>query len=406
MQKIFLAVFILFLASTLNALIAQSDIPKNPILNFKRGIGITVPDSLFSINFRFRMQNRVIYNTISETDMSASEIEARARRLRLRMEGFMLNPKLTYMIQLSFSRGDMDWDATENNAINNSPNVVRDAVIYYRPHKSLTLFFGQTKLPGNRQRVISSGEQQFIDRSIVNATYNIDRDFGFQAHYLSHMGPAYFALKGAITSGEGRNSFVQRSGGGLAYTGRIELLPLGLFTKEGDYFEGDIEREEKVKISLAGGMCYNEAAKRTGGQLGRDLFNQSNMSTIIFDGVMKYKGIAIYGEYLERSAENAITTKASERPRVIYTGTGVNLQASYQFENKIEIAGRYAVVTPKNEIRNFEDKQEVYALNVTKYLRGHRVKLQGYSAYNQRYKYSNSQQTNFWSFGVQMELGI
>ena len=152
-----------------------------PIFSFKRGIEIINPDSTYSVNFRFRMQNRVIYSTASNNDLSASEIEARVRRLRLRMDGFIYNPKLTYTIQLSFSRGDMDWNVKDNSAFNNSPNVIRDAVIFYGPSNHWQMSFGQTKLPGNRQRVISSGDQQFVDRSIVNATFNIDRDFGFQA---------------------------------------------------------------------------------------------------------------------------------------------------------------------------------------------------------------------------------
>ena len=36
-------------------------------------------------------------------------------------------------------------------------NIIRDAVITYRPNRHWNLSFGQTKLPGNRQRVNSSG---------------------------------------------------------------------------------------------------------------------------------------------------------------------------------------------------------------------------------------------------------
>jgi hypothetical protein len=38
--------------------------------------------------------------------------------------------------------------------------------------------FGQTKLPGNNQRVVSSGSLEFTDRTINNSRFNIDRDFG------------------------------------------------------------------------------------------------------------------------------------------------------------------------------------------------------------------------------------
>jgi phosphate-selective porin OprO and OprP len=181
----------------------------------------------------------------------------------MKFEGFVYNPKLTYYIQLSFSRGDMDWRGTDNSVNNHSPNIVRDAVIYYNPNKNVRLGFGQTKLPGNRQRVVSSGDLQFADRSIVNATFNIDRDFGFFAHYMTN----YFNLRGAITSGEGRNSVA--SNNGLAWTGRAELLPLGKFTGNNDYIEGDLEREPKPKISLAVTYSLNDRAVRQSGTLGK-----------------------------------------------------------------------------------------------------------------------------------------
>jgi hypothetical protein len=39
---------------------------------------------------------------------------------------------------------------------------------------------GQTKLPGNNQRVVSSGSLEFTDRTINNSRFNIDRDFVFR----------------------------------------------------------------------------------------------------------------------------------------------------------------------------------------------------------------------------------
>ncbi len=129
----------------------------------------------------------------------------RVRLLRLCIERFMHVPELTYLVQLSFSRGDTDWSMPDQSNINTNLNVVRDAAFYYRPSKKFTLTFGQVKLPGNRQRVIPFGEQQFIDRSIVNTAFNIDRDFGIRAHYLNRWGNSYYMAKGTPTTGESRN---------------------------------------------------------------------------------------------------------------------------------------------------------------------------------------------------------
>ncbi len=122
-------------------------------------------------------------------------------------------------------------------------------MIFWSFNKNLQVGFGQTKLPGNRQRVISSADLEIADRSIVNGAFTLDRDFGFQAFWRPISGDQIVNLRAAISSGDGRNQPVI-SGGGLAYTGRIEFLPFGAFTNGGDYFEGDLSREQKPKVSI------------------------------------------------------------------------------------------------------------------------------------------------------------
>ncbi|WP_026236370.1 porin [Pontibacter roseus] len=401
-------IYTLFLALLLlgpATAVAQSEEGSSaPQFSFKRGVGVVAPDTAFSVNMRFRMQSRAVYNTISKDDFGVSEYELRVRRLRLRFDGFMYSPKLTYSVQLSFSRGDMDWSMRDQSNINTSPNVVRDAVVHYRPNDRWQFSFGQTKLPGNRQRVVSSGEQQFIDRSIVNGLFNIDRDFGFQSVYSNNLGGLHYLLKGAVISGEGRNVFTTDRG--LSYTGRIELLPLGEFTNGGDYFEGDLEREPTPKLSLAGGMNHNENARRTGGQTGRDLYQETDMQTYFLDGLLKYRGMALYAEYMAREADNPFTFNPAGDTRYILTGHGQNYQLSYLFQNNLEVAGRYSRITPNQEVRTVENTEEAYIAGVTKYLRRHRVKLQGNLAYHSLNAFSPVNDDYHWSAAFQIELGI
>ncbi|WP_430404396.1 porin [Fluviicola sp.] len=374
----------------------------------QRGIEFIGKDSLFSMKLQFRMQNRAAMLTRSDKDLSAESYEFRVRRLRLKLEGFVYSPKLTYKIQLAFSRGDMDWDMTQVSPVNSSVNIVRDAIIYYEPWKDLKFGFGQTKLPGNRQRVISSGDQQFADRSIVNATFTIDRDFGFFGAYKRK----YFAVLGSITSGEGRNSTGSNSG--LSYTGRLEALPFGSFTNKNDYQEGDLDREQKPKLSIGASYNFNDDAVRAGGQLGRDLFSKTDMTTFSLDLLFKYKGFALYSEFMQRNCSNPITyTSDTLSIQAIYTGYGFLQQVSYLFKSNWEIALRYAEVTPFSSVYNNPEfsnvnlkKNQEFQLGVTKYLYGHRVKVQG----NLLYQLTSDLRanTNGGKFGAifQIELGI
>ncbi|CAN0292944.1 unnamed protein product, partial [Phaeothamnion confervicola] len=320
-----------------------------PYFTYGKGLGIMSPDSLFLMNIRFRMQNRVGMETISASDWEPDVIEGRVRRLRLRFDGYVYNPKLTYVLQLSFSRGDIDYEDS------GFPNIIRDAMVIYNFNKHFALGIGQTKLPGNRQRVNSSGDLQLPDRSIVNSEFNIDRDFGVQAYYRNAIKGFNFVLRGAVSSGDGRNfnnagtSSTTSSDiavNGLCYTGRIELLPFGEFTNNGDYFEGDLAREPKPKVSIGGGFSNNENAKRSGGQLGKYLFESRDIETTMFDLLYKHNGWAFAGEFLRRYARDPITVNPDDvtAEQHVYAGNGQNYQGSYLFRSNYELVTRYSVV--------------------------------------------------------------
>lgn len=376
-----------------------------PYFTFGKGVGITAPDSLFKLNIRFRMQNRIGLETYSGTDLGIRDIEAVVRRLRLRFDGFMITPRLTYVIQLSFAPGDVG--GVEQGK---APNIIRDAMIFYEVTPRWTIGMGQTKLPGNRQRVNSSGDLQLVDRSIVNATFNVDRDFGIQTFYNGDFGGRLaYVLRGAISSGEGRNSVLP--GNGLAYTGRFELLPFGKFEGGGDYFEGDLMREERVKLSLAGTYSYNHQARRSGGQLGKELFENRDITNYMFDMLWKYRGWAWASEFLHRSADSPITygdfDDSGKRPfAYVYNGHGINSQLSYIFPSNYELVGRYSQVRPQGEVKTIEDYVQQYTVGVTKYIRGHRLKLQTDLTYETRKNLDTNAFGDNWQLRMQVELGI
>jgi hypothetical protein len=381
-----------------------SDFPR---FQYKSGLGFTTPDSSYSVNIRFRMQNRFLMNTKDEEHLEPGSWEARVRRCRLSFAGHVVNQKWNYYLQLSFSRGDMDWSDADASIQNTSPNVVRDAMIFYRPVRNLQFGFGQGKLPGNRQRVISSGAQQFYDRSIVNGNFTTDRDFGFFANYTLHLGATSLVVaKVAATSGEGRNSV--SSNPGLAYTGRIELLPFGSFTDGGDYFEGDLARETKPKVSIAGGYHLNDLAVRTGGQLGKDLMATRSYNVYMADFVFKYQGFALSSEYIRRDTDGSpVVIGTDAKLRTIVTGDGINTQLSYCFKNRLEIAARHSLVSPHNDLLAQVRENEQYGLGVSKYLYHHKVKIQGNVFYNRERNLYKQEDHNKYFFGVlQIELGI
>lgn len=382
-----------------NPISAQERDDRATILNFK-GIQYTSKDSLFYTNFRFRMQNRLSFNNVLDGEAN-NVIEARIRRLRMRMDGYIYTPKISYSVQLAFTRGDQDFDDT------GIPNIIRDAVIFYNFTEDFYISFGQNKLPGNRQRVNSSGSMQFADRSMVNSNFTIDRDFGVSFNLSKKIGNMPINAKAAISTGEGRP--IISTDDGLAYTGRVEFLPMGSFTNDGDYSEGDIEREETPKLSIGGGYSYNDRTTREGGQTGKFIQNPFTLKTGFADAIFKYQGFAYQVEYMRRDVDNPLNTLDTEKAEETYAykGWGVNQQTSYLLNKGYEVAARYTLVKPHQDIQAFEQQTEVMELGLTKYMKAHRLKFQ----LNGNYTYKDGQFNNTgkhsaWGGTFQIELGI
>ncbi len=370
-----------------------------PYYNYGKGLGITSPDSIFQFNIRFRMQNRATY---LQNEGEDAAIDGQIRRLRLRFDGYVGNPKFIYALQLSFAPGDVG-EIQEGENI----NIIRDAIVFYRPNKHWNFGFGQTKLPGNRQRVNSSGGLQLTDRSINNARFTIDRDFGIQVHNQhERLDKFSYNIRSAISTGEGRNS-TDKPDNGLAYTGKVELYPLGAFTKDGAYFEGDLMREAKPKLMLSGAYQFNNKARRTGGQLGNDLFEKRDMQSVLLDAMVKYNGWAFMSAYMQRIADNPITVNPLDNNdvRYIFTGHGFDYQASYLFPANYEVIGRFSTQKVNNDISTLAPNTKQYSLGVTKYIWEHAFKAQAEITLDDLSYFDGSSRQN-WYVRFQVEIGI
>lgn len=366
---------------------------------FKDGINFEHQETQFKARFRFRMQNRFTYETEEAEKLSADTVDFNVRRMRLRLDGHVLDQRLLYRVQLSFTRGDMDFDRTEY------PNILRDAVIGWKLREHTTIWYGQTKLPGNRQRVTSSGNLEFVDRSLVNATFTPDRDLGAQLHHrIGEERP--FWIKLAISNGEGRATDNKDSG--LAYTGRVEWLPLGAFKDEGDYFEADLAREPSPKLSFGGVYSLNKKTTRPGGQLGKQFETPGlhrDLETYFADALLKYRGFSWSAEYAKRWTHDPVVQDAGTTVAV-YKGEGFNTQLGYVFENNFQPAIRFTKLKADRQTLAVENDQNQYTIALSKYLQNHTVKVQTDLTYDEQKNRILGEYSNSWIYRLQLELGI
>ena len=249
------------------------------------------------------------------------------------------------------------------------------------------LWFGQTKLPGNRERVISSGNMQMVDRSLVNSRFNIDRDLGVQLRHHFKLSNDFVVREVlAISQGEGRN-ITKKNLGGHQYTGRLEFLPFGTFSDEGDYSGSDLKREQKPKLSVGVSYDFNNRAVKDRSNLGSYMTNdmgyfETDISTLFVDAMYKHKGFSFMAEYADRNSDDpfAKNSDGTLTGDVVKVGKGINLQTGYLFTNNFELSGRYTSVKFDDKIFGINGEKE-YTLGISKFFSGHKLKVQSDISY-------------------------
>lgn len=357
---------------------------------FGKGIFNTVSkDSTWSMKFGLRMQYLTSIgldadeNSSFDFDPINYQTDTKVRRYRLKFDGFVLSPKLKYKIELGMSNNDT---GSINEYTKLGPKLILDAVLKWNFHKNLVLWAGQTKLPGNRERVISSANMQLVDRSLLNKEFTLDRDMGLQLRNHHTIGKQFLIREVfAITQGEGRN-ITTGNVGGQQYTSRLEVLPFGSFSNKGDYKGGDLKRETSPKLSVGATYNHNDRASRQKGSQGSiieliddsgsaedHVFATTDINTSFIDFMYKHNGYSAMGEFAHRTADDisAVTSGDYNSP-LSKEGKAYNLATGYLFTNNYEIAARYTQI----DYKGTANTKEQYTIGVSKYIVGHALKIQ------------------------------
>ncbi|OUR94738.1 porin [Flavobacteriales bacterium 34_180_T64] len=368
--KITLATIALFTSFCINAQEITS--PK-----FGKGLfNLVGQDSTWTMKIGARMQFLAISNW---EDGESNESNFLLRRSRLKFDGYAFTPKLKYKLELGLSNRDISG-ASEFTS--NSPRYILDAVMKWNFHENFVLWFGQTKLPGNRERVISSANLQLVDRSLLNSRFNIDRDLGIQLRHHFKISDTFLVREAiSISQGEGRNVTTGNLGG-HQYTGRIELLPFGTFSGKGDYKGGALKREPSAKFSIAATYDFNNNAVKNrsnqGSYMATDIgFHETNITTLFLDTMFKYKGFSLMAEYADRDADDPFAKNSDDSLTgdVVQVGSGFNFMTGYLCKNDWEVTGRFTTIELDKNITG-KTAQNQYTLGVSKYIVGHSLKVQ------------------------------
>ncbi|MGB1169557.1 MAG: porin [Flavobacteriaceae bacterium] len=336
-------------------------------------------DSSFSMNMSARMQMLGTSNWNLNNGLTNPSSSLLVRRARLKFDGFAYSPKLKYKLELGLSNRDI---GKASSFTNEAPKYILDAVVKWNFSGNFVLWFGQTKLPGNRERVISSGDLQQVDRSLLNSRFNIDRDMGFQLRHHFNLTDKFIVREMfSVSQGEGRN-ITTGNLGGHQYTSRIELLPFGKFASKGDYRGSDLKLEPAPKLALGFTYDFNNDAVKNRSNQGSYMitdtgFYSTNISTVFVDAMYKHNGFSFMGEYAVRDAEDAFAKNSDGTLTgdLVQVGNALNLQTGYLLSETLEISGRYTNIDWDQNITG-KGNETQYTLGLSKYILGHKLKVQ------------------------------
>jgi len=349
----------------------------------KKGFRLETHDGNWQTNLKWRAQLR--YTSPTHTDPrdiedfeSDKQSSFDARRLRMNIGGHGFKPWLKYYFQV---------DLQPASSVSNSSSSTNVRLIDWRitldKYEALTLRLGQWKLEYNRERYDSSGRQQFVERSIVNRIFNIDRQVGAQLSGRLFSGtPADMRYYAGIFNGEGRAT--RNDDESLMYMGRVQWNFLGRDLK---WRQTDVEHTEKPTGSLSfstashDGRCTRWSSSGCGkldGFLSPSdaIKGQYEVEQYAQGFAFKWRGFSVQEEFHWKTIDDTVNNTSSDLK-------GAYLQSGYFFHNllpaipkELELAARYAFVEEPNATDiSIENKREEVTVAANWFIAGHNNKI-------------------------------
>jgi phosphate-selective porin OprO and OprP len=356
----------------------------------RRGLEFATKDGKFATQIQWRFQGRWSYPTDSDPISAADFNEGpqstfQLRRVRMKVGGHGFQPWIKYYFEIN-------WQSTSNSGSSGISPQLLDWRISLEKFSFLSLQLGQWKVDYNRERRDSSGNQQFVERSIVNEIFTIDRQVG--AMLYGHVAPGtafdsrYYV---GVFTGSGRGE--ANDDANMMYFGRYQWNFLGRDLK---WSQSDVEFHEQPTGSVAFG-AYTTVGKCTRwsssgcGTLPEDnsagvpytsdssaTAGQYRVQGMMEEFAFKWRGLSIQHEYHWKEVKDDSYPEGAP-------GYKTNMMGSYSqvgyfphylipaVPKPLEVAFRYAFVDPNISAPN--DRRQEYTTAINWFFAGHRNKI-------------------------------
>ncbi len=350
-----------------------SELPLSASWRPGEGLSFVSDQERFSLHAGARVQLRYDLNRVPSVQGGVWSQSLQLRRARVKLSGFLWSRHNAFKMELAFSPHDLGM---KGGRLTHTPLLDWHFDLTYL--RDLTVRVGQFKVPFNRQRLISSGDLQFVDRAMTNSEFNLDRDIGISllSKDLFGLGCLRYAL--FLGTGEGRDGFSQSDLGPLI-AARLEVFPFGFFS---DRDEVDFSRSMQPRLSLGVAYGWIKDAKGDRGIVGAMPADGGTTDThhVTADVLFKWAGASILGEIFWRDGRRQVGDAVDESGHEIAevaprNGYGAMLQAGYLMPwFLLEISGRYALIRPRDG--SSLGRQNSLGGGVSYYAQRHALKVQ------------------------------
>ncbi len=353
---------------------------------WRPGVGLEVSsaDKRFSLQFNLLGQlQMVVRHTAAHPGMpggpdvpAASDLTFAFRRARLIFGGNLFSPNIKYKVQLTASPIELGW---KNGTITRSP--ILDWYFTFDRLRDATLQVGQYKVPYNHQRMLRVTGMQFVDRSGANNEFTMDRDIGLDIRSKDVAGLGHLRYYAGVYLGDGI-ALHGPSDFGLAYVGRVEVLPFGQYD---DLEEADHERSSKPRMLIGGAFAYIDRDPHDnhgfGGQIPADGRKASTLNATA-DMNLRIAGFSLESGFFWRKAARMSPVTALDAmgnpvaavgPR---DGLAYFAQAGYLLPRlPLELGARWGQIFGQGSVTSLKDQNELGSV-FNYYFARHFIKLQ------------------------------
>ncbi len=349
----------------------------------------------YLMNLEFRGQFRLSYPTdndpVNLSDYQNEQIKLGIKRARLKVGGHSFKPWFKYYLEYElFSSNLLDFR------------------LMYEKVPWLKVKVGQWKVQYNRERIISSGKQQTMERSILTRTFTVDRQQGVSV--FGHIeGEKLLNLNYWVSAfmGTGRGSTVNDDNH-LMYMSRIQWNFMGESLK----FSGsDLEYHDRFVglIALAGvtnQSPYTRFSQSGGGQLegfGEGVAGQYRVNQLMQESAGKYKGFSWQQELHFKQIRDHVNSTITEM-------AGNLVQVGYFFHHlwkaipdNVELYTRQAFYLPDISVSN--QRQNEFSFGCNWFISEHRLKFTGEASHLSS-DFDSDVTMDGWRYRLQLDVSF